>query len=98
MQLIIEVDEHHIVAVAEQYLRSALRVNEYGAQNQIVEYITNQTKAATFEYLKGVDWKVMVHTIAQQKLEEITNDVVHKIIESHVKKVVKQMKSEGELV
>jgi hypothetical protein len=98
MQLIIQIDEAHITNIAESYVRSSLRIAEFGSQNAMVDYIQQQTKAAILENLQGVDWKVMIQAVARLKLEEITNDVVGKVIESHVKKVVKKMKDEGELV
>jgi hypothetical protein len=98
MNLMIELDDELIIGIVNRYLRSTLKVNEYGSQTSLVEYIQEQVKSATMDYLKGVDWKTLIHAIASERLDAISRDVVSRTIEKHVKRVVKELNDKGELV
>jgi hypothetical protein len=98
MNLMIELDDRLLTNLAETTVRNALKRVEFGNQLPMVEYIQEQVKSATMDYIKCVNWTPMIHEIATGFVETIVRDVTSQVLTKHVKRVVKEMKEKGELV
>jgi hypothetical protein len=97
MQLIIELDDGIITKFADEHIRSLIRTREYGVQSKCVEYIQQQCEKATMQFLREVQWDVMLKSILDDQIKPVTTEITKKMLEAKVRKIVKDMKERGEV-